>query len=193
MTTYAPTTELEAVNVMLGTIGESPVSTLSTDGFSDVVIATQILAEVSREIQSQQWDCNHETDYELTPDNDGFIAKPENTLKIDITSDYAASYSPVVRGTRLYDKKNHTFIFPEAITFDITWYLPFTDLPETLRRYITISAARKFQKRFYSSETIDGFNAEDEAVARANALSDDGYVADYNMNMNYSVYDVLTR
>ena len=193
MTTYAPTTELEAVNVMLSVIGEAPVSSLDISGFSDVAIAKSILEEVSREVQSEQWSCNTENEYELVPDNSGYISVPSNVLKLDIIEDQSYKYSPVVRGSRLYDKKNKTFVFPETLKFDIVWYLPFTDLPETIRRYITIAAARKFQKRFYSSDTLDGFTQEDEYRARANALSSDEYEADYNMMANYSVHNILLR
>ncbi len=194
MTTYAPTTELEAVNVMLGVIGEAPVSSLDISGFSDVAIASQILHETSREIQSEQWECNTEYEYEFTPDNDGYIAVPSNLLRADLsTNNTYRNVEPVIRGSRFYDKYNHTYIFSDSLDFDVVWFLPFTDLPETLRRYITVAAARKFQKRFYNSETIDGFTKEDEFIARSNALSDDTSVADYNMTQSYGVMDILLR
>lgn len=193
MTTYAPTTELEAVNVMLGVIGEAPVSSLDISGFSDVAIAKSILHESSREIQSEQWSCNTDDEFEFTPDIDGYINVPPNVLKADVTDDYRTKYSCVMRGGKFYDKKEQSFLFSEPIKMDVTWFLPFTDLPEALRRYITIAAARKFQKRFYSSDTIDGFTQEDELVARRNALSSDEYEADYNMMENYSVYNILLR
>jgi len=193
MTTYAPTSELEAVNVMLSVIGEAPVSSLDISGFSDVAIAKSILEECSREVQSQQWSCNTEDEYELIPDNSGYINVPLNVLKLDINPDQAYKYQPVIRGNKLYDKKNKTFLFTEPLKFDLVWYLPFTDLPESLRRYITIAAARKFQKRFYGSDTLDGFTEEDEFNARANALSSDEYEADYNMMAHYSVANILLR
>jgi len=193
MTTYAPTTELEAVNVMLSVIGEAPVSSLNLSGFSDVAIAQSILLETSREVQSEQWSCNTEENYELVPNTDGHITIPSNVLKLDTSWDYEYKYKIVQRGPRAYDKIKHTYVFTEPVKFDITWFLPFTDLTETLRRYITVAAARKFQKRFYGSDTIDGFTQEDEFKAKANALSSDGYEADYNMTANYSVYNILMR
>lgn len=192
-TTYTPTTELEAVNIMLGVIGESPVSSISVAGLSDVAIARQILHEKSREIQSMEWDFNSEETYPLTPDLDGYISVPTNCISLDVSNDYRQRYAPVIRGNRLYDKFNHTFIFPEQITADIIWFLPFEDCPETVRRYITIAAARTFQKRFYSSETLEGFTKEEEIQARALALANDSWTADYNMTANYSVMGILER
>lgn len=191
---YSPTTELEAVNVMLSVIGEAPVNSLEVSGMIDVSTAKQILHETSRRIQSQGWYCNTEKEYTLNKDTEGFLNLPLNTLKIDLSSsnDYN-QIEPVVRGTKLYDKKNHTFVFTNDYKFDIIWFLPFTDLTEALRRYITISAARAFQKRFYSSDQLDAFTREDELYAKVEAEHADGEVADYNMVNNPSVYNIIMR
>ena len=53
-------TELEAVNILLTTIGEAPVNTLTGNQVTDVSIANQVLNEVSREVQSQGWHFNTE-------------------------------------------------------------------------------------------------------------------------------------
>ena len=51
----ARTSELEAINTMLGVIGESPINDLSAVNQTDVILAKDILTEVSREVQSQGW------------------------------------------------------------------------------------------------------------------------------------------
>jgi hypothetical protein len=193
MTTVTTSTELDAVNVMLSVIGEAPVSSLDIPGFVDVDLAKQILDETSVEIQSMEWECNSEKDYTLTPDNSSYIQLPTNILKLDITADFDSKYRPVQRGTRLYDKLNHTFVWTEPVTVDILWLLPYTDLPESLRRYITIAAARRFQKRYFSSSDVDRFTQEDEFRARAECVAADVDVADYNMMDNYTVSRTLDR
>jgi hypothetical protein len=140
-----------------------------------------------------EWECNVEEDYTLTPDNNQFIFIPTNTLKMDVTDDYSPKYRPVIRGTKLYEKRGHTFLWEEPIKVDITWLLDFTDLPQSLRYYITIAAARKFQKRYFSSDTVDQFTAEDEMRAKAECLAADAYVADYNMMDNYTVSRTIDR
>ena len=69
MTKPTKMTELEAVNVLLTTIGEAPVNTLTGNQVTDVTIARQVLNEVSREVQSQGWYFNTENGVTLTPDN----------------------------------------------------------------------------------------------------------------------------
>ena len=59
-----PTTELEAVNIMLSTIGEAPVNNLDS-GLVDAETAETILKNVSRDVQSHGWNFNSEPDYTL--------------------------------------------------------------------------------------------------------------------------------
>lgn len=49
------TTELEAVNALLGAVGETPVNTLEDLGFTDAAIALSVLRSKSRETQSKGW------------------------------------------------------------------------------------------------------------------------------------------
>lgn len=58
MTTQTRTTELEAVNTILSTIGEAPLNTLTGSLPVDGTIAKNVLSEVAREVQSQGWHFN---------------------------------------------------------------------------------------------------------------------------------------
>ena len=63
--TTTVTSKLEAINVMLTAIGESPVNTITSSTTTDVSIAIQILDNVSREVQSVGWHFNTDTNYKL--------------------------------------------------------------------------------------------------------------------------------
>ena len=77
-----PTTELEAVNIILSGIGEAPVNSLS-DMTADVSLARNILAEISRETQTEGWQWNTEDDYPLTPDAaKGEIKLPPTAIRV---------------------------------------------------------------------------------------------------------------
>lgn len=191
--TLTPTSELDAVNTILGVIGEAPVNSLEIAGLASVDVARQMLHDVSREIQSQDWEFNSENDYQLPLTLEGFILTPPNILKIDLINDFVGRYLPVQRGDRMYDRKNHTYVFPEPLKFDVVFFLAFSELPEQLRRYVTIRAARVFQRRFLASDTINAFTEEEEQRARAEALAADASTADYNMAENYDVFRVMDR
>ena len=57
--TYATSSELDAVNSILMSVGESPVNTLTTQS-PEVAIAQTTLRQITREIQAEGWSFNSE-------------------------------------------------------------------------------------------------------------------------------------
>ena len=187
----SPTTELEAINTMLSTIGESPVNAVEDTGNVDVVIARQILQTVSREVQARGWHFNTEKNYTITPDSEGYLVLPNTVLKVD-TVYPDSSKDVVVRGSRLYDREKHTYVFTDAVKVDMTILLTFDELPEVARNYITIRASRIFQERVVGSDTLHAFNSQDEARAMVSLMEYEADTADLNiLSGNYSVYRIL--
>ena len=187
----SPTTELEAINTMLSTIGESPVNTVEDTGNVDVVIARQILQSVSREVQARGWHFNTEKNYTITPDSAGYLVLPNTVLKAD-TVYPDSSKDVVVRGSRLYDREKHTYVFTDAVKVDMTILLTFDELPEVARNYVTIRASRIFQERVVGSDTLHAFNSQDEARAMVSLMEYEADTADLNiLSGNYSVYRIL--
>jgi hypothetical protein len=168
---------------MLGTIGEQPVNSLDISTVSEVSIASDMIYEVSREIQSRGWHFNEEWEYKLYA-SEGEIPLPVNTLKVHVTG--PATYAPrkfiVRRGDRLYNRTDHTYTFTqEYVEADIVFFLPFTDLPQTARTYITLRAARKFQVRMLGSQEIEGFTEIEENQAWVNLLAEETDQHEYTM------------
>ena len=187
----SPTTELEAINTMLSTIGESPVNAVEDTGNVDVVIARQILQTASREVQARGWHFNTEKNYTITPDSAGYLVLPNTVLKVD-TVYPDSSKDVVVRGSRLYDREKHTYVFTDAVKVDMTILLTFDELPEVARNCVTIRAARIFQERVVGSDTLHAFNSQDEARAMVSLMEYEADTADLNiLSGNYSVYRIL--
>lgn len=182
---FVPISELDAVNAMLGVIGESPVSQLDGIAMIDVSIARQILHETSREVQTTGYNFNTEYNYPLPNDSNGFIPIPTNTLWLDITNTFS-SYDLVQRGGYFYDRANHTKVITidsalAPLKADIFFFLAFSDIPQYARNYITIKAARRFQRRMLSADTIEKMTAAEELEARIQMEQADSSVNDYNM------------
>lgn len=175
------TTELDAVNLMLSVIGESPVNSLDSTGLSDVAIAKNILKEVSLEVQDDGWTFNQEDNVTLPLDSDGFVTVPPNALRVERMSDDTSTPQFTVRGSRLYDRDNHTYTFKAAPRCQITYFLDYMELPQAARFYIAIRAARKFQKRNVSSGLLEKFSEQDELDALANMQDQDTSAGDYNI------------
>lgn len=179
-TAVTPTTELEAVNILLACIEESPVVSLDDAGLVDVAMAKATLSEVSRAVQKRGWHFNVEEDYPLNRDGDSYIPVPSNVAKLKPARDHAHKQI-AHRGVKLYDLKNHTYTFTEDIKVDVTLLLPFEELPEAARHYIAVRAGRVFQGRVLGSETLHKFTEEDEAQALVDLAEAEGDTGDYNV------------
>jgi hypothetical protein len=192
----ALTTKLEAVNTMISVIGESPVNTITGQTSLPItaIQAISTLDETSRAVQSEGWHCNTEHEYELTPDsNTSKITLPNNTLKFDLDPLLYTDTDPVQRGLKLYDRKNHTEVWTQNVKGTITFELEFEDLPEQIRHYVTVKAARIFANRFIGNREIEGFTLREEVEAKARAIDSDSENADRTIFDNYSVLRVIDR
>jgi hypothetical protein len=146
-------TELDAINAMLSAIGELPVNTLAeAEVVTLATVAKSVLLRESRNVQSLGLNCNHETNYTLTRNEEGNIQVPSNTLNVDAVN---SSEDYVIRGGLLYDKEKHTYIFQSDACVDIVFFLPFNDLPNHVQVYVTALAKRSFQKDYVGSDTLD--------------------------------------
>lgn len=193
-TSSSPTSELDAVNLMLQVIGESPLSSLSDSTVVYSVTAQQILNEVSRAVQTRGWHFNIEKSFPLLPNlTTKEILVPLNCLRVDtVVPDDGVD--AVHRGTRLYDRQNHTYQFNKGLKVDMVVFLPFEELPETARYYIAVKAARVFQARTVGSDALYQFTAVDERDAHVAFKKAEGTNADHNiLNDSWSVQRILQR
>lgn len=162
------TTELEAVNTMLRSIGLSPVPSLEYTGIEDVGDALNELRNQTRSILTKGWDFNTDEGYELTPDPSGFIKIPNGALEVDLddTSKPVVLRRHPTEGMCLWDKSENTWTFDEPVECEIIWAYDFEDLPQTARDYIGVSAARRFQQGKVGAQILDRFDAEHVTEAR---------------------------
>lgn len=190
----SPQTELEAVNSILASIGESPVSTLEDTGVVDAAMALRTLREVSREVQGRGWHFNMDTDYPLAPTfPENIIEVPRNSIRVEPTNPLSR-IDFTVRGRKLYDRKNHTFKFNGTVMVTMVTLLPFEDIPQFARNYVAIRAARIFQQNTVGSPELSSFKDVDEARALVQLKEAEAETADYNILYdNQAVAGVLIR
>lgn len=189
------TTELDAINIMLGTIGESPINSLdAATGVVDAVTARSILSEVAVQVQEEGWHFNTDYEFVLTPSvGTGEIFVAPNTIEVDVSA-YTSDHDVAIRGNRLYDRKNKTYSFANSIKADLTILLEFNELPQAARHYITVRSARVFQQRVVGSDTLGSFTEQDEARALRAMRRYEAKTGDYNiLTSNYSVMRVIDR
>ena len=184
MTTQSRTTELEAVNTILSTIGEAPLNTLSGSLPVDGTIAKNVLSEVAREVQSQGWHFNTHTNVTLTRNTDNKIPLATNVVRVEIDPrKYSkGDYDIVQRDTFLYNLAKNVDTFDKD--FDnatVVYLLPFNEIPEQAKRYITIRSARIFHDRTLGANTLHKFSQEDETKALSILKQAESLTGDYSI------------
>ena len=188
---YGVSTELDAVNSILMSVGESPVNTLTVQS-PEVAIAQKTLRQVCREIEAEGWSFNTENEYPINLDTNNQCVVPNNVLQIDLNIyQHGKDYDVVKRSDngieKIYDKKDHTFTFEncDKLYFDIVWMVDFEDLPQPFKDYITAKATRVSSNRMVNNPETAKLLEADEAYARALALQYDTRQGDHNIFNDY--------
>ena len=205
------TQELPAVNEILASVGQAPVTTLDQTN-PDVAIAYDTLLQVSREVQAEGWSFNTEYDYPQTTTNKQYII-PNNMLQVDLASRYRTSRADtgdkdvVRREGKLYDKYNHTYDIrdnddADNLKLDVTWLFDWVDLPIPIQDYIVSRTAAIVSSRIVGDGGQYQMLQQKEAYTRAMALEYETQQGDYsffghpkgeNYYNSYQPFHTLTR
>ena len=176
---------------MLLSIGETPVNTLDSKVTDPIaIVAHKTLHQVSRQVQATGLHCNTEYKYPLRRDVNGYLHVPLNTLKADATD---PTVDVVLRGKRLYNRRTHSYIFDRDLEVDLVLFLPFEELPQVVRDYITVRAVRVFQSKVLGSDILHSFSLQDEMEARLAMIQEEVDSEDYNILRNTDVMRMNRR
>ena len=206
---YGVSTELDAVNSILMSVGETPVNTLTVQ-IPEVAIAQKTLRQVCREIQAEGWSYNTENEYPIDTDTNNQVIVPNNVLQMDLNIfQHGKDYDVVIRSDngvkKVYDKKGHSFVFEncDKLYFDMIWMIDFEDLPQAFKDYITVRASRIASNRMVNNPQSARLLESDEAGLRALALEYETKQGDHNIfndyqyqqdaNTTYRPFKVLRR
>jgi len=132
-------TELEAINVLLGNIGTSPVNSLNT-GHPDATAAEKTLNRWRERIQRRGWWFN--VDYQVT------LQREPVTNKIPVLNVVSAELPDqtiVKRGDYLYNRVTQSYIFTEdAFAQRVIRYVVWDDLPDVAQEFALNLAGAEF-------------------------------------------------
>lgn len=190
--TEAPSTKLEAVNVALTNLGEAPIDSLEGDLPLDAFKALGVLTEVSRVVQARGWTWNKEI-VTLSPNETGKIPVPANALEVQPYE--RLSYKITVRDGLLYriKRSDNGNVFTGPIEVEITYFLPYEDLSETAKRYISMRAARIFQARELGDQVLLQNDTTEEQIAWSDLRAEDNENNRRTLRNSYSVQMVTDR
>ena len=173
MTTQLNTdTELSAVNSILGSIGQSPITAINLTNLQnpEIALVHNILMEVTKDVQNEGWHFNQEEHYKRSPDGNGNFLIPNNYLRFDVHEGlYDKTKDVVKRNGKLYDKVEHTDVFTSDLYFDITYLFDFEDIPSAIQRYIIARASVRAATQIVSNSDLVQLLQLEEAKTLASA------------------------
>ena len=175
--------ELPAVNEILASVGQAPVTTLDQTN-PDVAIAYDTLLNVSREVQAEGWTFNTEEYYPMTPDANGEVVIANNILQIDLHDEKDNQYESVRRSGKLYEKVNHTYDWTtltgwDTVRCDIVWFFDWVDLPRPIQDYIVARASTIVSSRIVGDPQQYRILQQKEMDNRSKALEYECNQGDY--------------
>tara|TARA_B100000073_G_scaffold285341_1_gene246844 strand:+ start:532 stop:1173 length:642 start_codon:yes stop_codon:yes gene_type:complete len=191
MTTPSTTTldtELSAVNSILGSIGQAPITSLTTTVGTDlefvnpeIAFIYNLLTEVNMDVQNEGWEFNTELHVKLSPDTNKHIVVPPNVLRYDIHDNQNdRRLNVVTRNGRLYNKVEHTDEFESDVELDVVTLYAFEDLPPVFRRYVIYRAAGRAATQLVANPQLVQLLGTQEAQARAACLEYECEQGDHN-------------
>ena len=190
MTTQLATdTELSAVNSILGSIGQAPVTTLgavttdvtnsgqeivNTFANPQIAIIHNLLMEVTKDVQNEGWHFNKQDNKKKSPDGNGNFLIPNNYLRYDVHGGlYDRNLDVVRKNGKLWDNVKDSDVFTGDLYFDITYLLDFNDVPPAIQRYIIARASVRAATQLVSNPDLVKLLQLEEAQTRSTALEYD--------------------
>jgi hypothetical protein len=186
-TTVDLDTELSAVNAILGSIGQSPVSLLDYAN-PEISFIYNILKECNIDVQTEGWLFNME--YHIKENvnvSDNKIIIESDVIRIDNTDEWDRTRDFVRRKDsdgiwKMYDRVNHTFEYPDDEYFYVNKVrlLKFEDIPAPFQRYIVYKASGRAAVQLVSNQQLQQMLGTYEGQARASCMEYECNQGDHN-------------
>jgi len=192
--TIGTDTELSAVNSILGSIGQAPLTELDYTN-PEVSFVFNILREARIDVLNEGWHFNREEKVTLNPQTTTkYILYPDDALRVDVTDNQFDRTTDVVkREGKLYDKVHKTYLFDKSIEADVVRAYDFEDIPSVYQRYITYRAATRAATQLVANPQLVQLLGQQEAIARASCMEYECNQGDHNYmgfpsNSSYQTY-----
>lgn len=192
-------TEVDAVNRILSTVGGEKVSALTSLSFT-ADAAYSALRDAMRDLMSHIWGFNTEVDVVLTPNVSNEIDLSTSGYtgtyisNVDLEPENAGDLDVIIKGTKLYDRKEHSYTVFTAGTYkaSVSYYLQWEDLPEVVKSYITAMSAKDFQAQMVGNPQMDQILTQKFFHTRAAFYSFESAQFEYTMWDNYDTWKIVS-
>lgn len=198
--------QIAAVNELLQSIGQAPVTTIDTSN-PDVAMAWNTLVTTSRNVQAEGWTFNKEFHYQMNrsadPDTLNQILIPSNMLQCDLSTEDRANkqHDGVMRADstgqmKLYDRENHTYVWDYNPHCNVLWQFDWETVPIPIQYFIIARASSTMALRAVGDSGQYAMLKEIENYTRQQAIEYDNNQGEFSMltgdpkNTYYVPYEV---
>ncbi len=181
------TTELEAVNYMLRTIGEAPLMSLDDSNFVDAHMAKHTLEEATRELQAEGWLWNTVYEKTLLPDTNGNIYVPNNALKI-LPRD-PGNMTIITRANKVIDYITGDDTWNHGVKVAVIYFIGWDNMPETAKRYAASKAARRFIEDVVGDPKLRDYEKQEEIRLRYGLIDEEAEAGACSMKQTEIVWE----
>lgn len=169
-------TELEAINQIIESVGETPLQSLGS-GHPLEDSAARILEQTSRREQTRGWWFNTSR-LILEPAIDGRISVPAQALTVDPLQ---SRYRYVYRGGFLWNLDAATDVIGHSVEVEMVELVAFVSLPETAAQYFAALATLRFAKAYDADGQKLQTIKDEAALAKVPFHADEIRNADVNL------------
>ncbi len=194
-------TELSAVNSILGSIGQAPLSSLEFEN-PETAFVYQIFTDTVIDVLAEGWSFNSHYNLELVPDDDKHVSIPANFLRVDsFNNQRDRTLDLIVNEGRLWDKLAQTDEFDESIYVDYVYGTEWSDIPVVFRRYIVARASVRAATQLVTNKELVTLLASQESYLRASCMEYECNQGTYSylgngpgtMYQSYQPFNALNR
>lgn len=181
-------TKLQAINIMLGYIGNASINNLQNSGRLGEQ-ALSILELNKTDILQNNWWFNSNT-VTLEKDVNNEIYIPNNVIDIIPTSD-ESTFQQI--GNKLFNLSNNSFEFDSNLEVNVIYDLDWDDIPFVMQNYITLGAVKdffiqRFPKNQIPSHIVEKFYKAENDVERINFNN-----YSFNLRSNSDITNIINN
>ena len=181
-------TELEVINSVLSIAGDNPIQSLDED-YQPVFIIRQMINNISRDMQSDNYWFNTEYDVTLEPNTiTNKIILPFNLISFE-----PCDTRYIQRGVNVYDRVARTTTITDSIVADISTQLEFTELPQVARKYIQSMCRNQYNNEYFGDANMKQDLVREVSEAKANLEKKNIENENVNMLENARVYNIAFK
>ena len=185
--------EIDAVNSMLLSAGQSLVNSLAGDGATDTSVAEFILNQqvLDHQLRGLAAGIERKT---LTADVNGEYDLPDNCIDVNCVTYINSSTSGgraiiMNRNGKLYNSTDSTYIFGEAtLIVEVTVKLEWAEIPVAMRKAIASAAAVDYVAQITDDTKLLQRAMQHEAMTRAQGKGQDIRSRQHNQNFGSTAF-----